>query len=447
MTTVAMPQVGIQRQDPGLGKIRNIGVVAHIDSGKTTITERMLKLSGRIRKVGEVHDGEATMDFLKEERERGITIGSAATHFVWLGHHVNLIDTPGHVDFTAEVERSLRVLDGAILAIDSVAGAQAQSETVNRQMNKYHVPRLAFINKMDRVGASFGAAVKSLKTRLGLNPVAVQMPAGEGAEFRGIVDLVHDVQYAFGADVADPGSFVVGPIEAPLAASAAEARRHLLEALSMHSDELLELLLEGGDPPLELVQRVLRSATIRREIVPCFCGAALRNIGISQLLTAAVEVLPSPLDKGAVAGIDPRTGEPVAFQPDPDAPLGGIVFKTVHFPTGDLTFVRLYSGTFSAGDLLYNPRLGKSERVGRLFRVHAASREPVESAAAGAIVACMGLKQSATGDTLCTKRDMIAYGATTFAKPVISMAIEPVSGADRDKLGEILAVIAREDPT
>ncbi|HVR74146.1 MAG TPA: elongation factor G [Planctomycetota bacterium] len=428
-------------------RIRNIGIAAHIDSGKTTITERMLKLSGRIRTIGEVHDGEATMDFMKEEQDRGITIGSAATHFIWEGFNVHLIDTPGHVDFTAEVERSLRVLDGAVLAIDSVAGAQAQSETVNRQMNKYQVPRIAFINKMDRTGADYLKAVQSLRKRLNLNAVPIQVPIGEGQQFRGTIDLVRMIQINYPPGSDDPAEFEATPIESGLLEAARLDRHSLLEALSMFSDELMEILLEEGEPSLELVQSALRKATCFHSFVPCMCGAALRNVGVPPLLTAVVDYLPSPIDKGAVAGRDPRTQEPLSFEPSPDAPLGAVVFKTVHFSTGDLTFVRLYSGTFASGDALYNPRLGKTERVGRLFMVHAASREPIERASIGMIVACMGLKQSATGDTLCLKQNPIAYGATTFAKPVISMAIEPVSSGDRDKLGEVLGVICREDPT
>ena len=436
-----------ERKRSAIEKIRNIGIVAHIDSGKTTVTERMLKLSGRIRKVGEVHDGEATMDFLKEEQERGITIGSAATHFLWEGAHIHLIDTPGHVDFTAEVERSLRILDGAVLAIDSVAGAQAQSETVNRQLNKYRIPRIVFVNKMDRVGADFQKAVGSLRTRLGLNAVPIQIPVGQGAAFRGVVDLVRMVQINFSKDCDDPSDFEETAVEDSMLEVARTERHHLLDALSMFSDELMEDLLEGIEPVTELVMLALRHATCHRGFVPCLCGAALRNIGIPSLLTAVVDYLPSPIDKGAVEGHDPHTGKPVAFDPRPEAPLGAVVFKTVHFSTGDLTFVRLYSGTLTASAAVYNPRLGKTERVGRLFLMHAASREPIERATAGRIVACMGLKESATGDTLCSKHSPISYGPTTFAKPVISMAIEPASSADRDKLGEVLAIICREDPT
>ncbi|HZN58263.1 MAG TPA: elongation factor G [Planctomycetota bacterium] len=444
---VEAPKAAAKKSPNAIERIRNIGIAAHIDSGKTTITERMLKLSGRIRELGEVHDGEATMDFMKEEQERGITIGSAATHFQWEGHNVHLIDTPGHVDFTAEVERSLRVLDGAVLAIDSVAGAQAQSETVNRQMNKYSVPRIAFVNKMDRVGADFAKAVQSIQKRLHLNAVAIQLPVGEGAEFRGAVDLVRMAQINFPPGCDDPADFKLSEVEASMVEPARSARHALLEALSMYSDELMEILLAETEPPLELVRKVLREATCFHAFVPCMCGAALRNIGIPPLLTAVVDYLPSPLDKGAVKGAHPKNSEPLQFEPTPEAPLGSIVFKTVHFSTGDLTFVRIYSGTLNAGDALYNPRLGRNERVGRLFMVHAASREPIEKGTAGMIIACMGLKQAATGDTLCSKEAPIAYGSTTFAQPVISMAIEPVSSGDRDKLGEILGIITREDPT
>jgi elongation factor G len=442
-----MQGVESSKKSSSLARIRNIGIVAHIDSGKTTITERMLKVSGKIRVVGEVHDGEATMDFLKEEQERGITIGSAATHFNWDGHHVNLIDTPGHVDFTAEVERSLRVLDGAVLAIDSVAGAQAQSETVNRQLNKYKVPRLVYVNKMDRVGADFARAVESLGKRLGLTGVPIQMPVGQGPQFSGLIDLVRMRQVSFPAESDDPAAFSVGPVQDALRAQAQAERYRLLESLSMYSDELMEMLLSEEEPPVELVVSVLRRATIQSGFVPCLLGSALRNRGIPALLDAVVEYLPSPLDKGAMQGTDPRTGGRAAFDPDPEAPLGAIVFKTVHFSTGDLTFLRVYSGTLESGAAVYNSRLGRTERAGRLFVVHAASRDPIAEAHAGQIVACMGLKESMTGDTLCTKQNPISYGATTFASPVISMAVEPKSSADRDRLGEVLGVIAREDPT
>jgi elongation factor G len=448
MTSATAPmEKGKKKKPSALEKVRNIGIVAHIDSGKTTITERMLKLSGRIRTLGEVHDGEATMDFLKEERERGITIGSAATFFEWGGCDVYLIDTPGHVDFTAEVERSLRVLDGAVLAIDSVAGAQAQSETVNRQLNKYKTPRIAFINKMDRVGADFHRAVQSLGERLSLNAAPIQLPVGEGPEFRGAIDLVAMQQINFPEASDDPAAFTRTDIEEGQVEAARAARHHLLEALSMYSDELMEMFLEEGEPPLELIASVMRHATAKESFVPCMLGSALRNRGVPALLDAVNAYLPNPVERGAVAGVRPGTEEEVAFEPDPEAPLGAIAFKTVHFSTGDLTFVRLYSGSFEAGEGLYNPRLGKHERVGRIFLMHAGSKEPIEKATAGQIVACMGLKEASTGDTLCRKKDAVAYGSTTFAKPVISMAIEPVSTADRDKLGEILGIVSREDPT
>ena len=430
-----------------LVRTRNIGIVAHIDSGKTTITERMLKLAGKIRQLGEVHDGEATMDFLKEEQERGITIGSAATHFLWGDASINLIDTPGHVDFTAEVERSLRVLDGAVLAIDSVAGTQAQSETVNRQMNKYSVPRLAFINKMDRVGADFSRAVDSLRKRLRLNALPIQIPVGEGPEFHGLVDLIDMTQVTFPERTDDPADFTCGPIEGDYVEVACAARAKLLDALSMHSDELMELLLEDTEPTHDQVVQVLRHATIHENFVPVLMGSALRNRGVPALLDAGVTYLPSPIDRGAAQGVDPRTEEPIAFEPSPLAEPGAMVFKTVHFPTGDLTFVRVYSGTLEAGKGFYNPRLRRHERIGRIFLVHASSREAIETAEAGQIVAVMGIKQSATGDSLCSKQSPIVYGATTFANPVISQAIEPRSSVDRDRLGELLGIIAREDPT
>ncbi len=445
-SVAAQPKKKNSKRSP-LEKLRNIGVVAHIDSGKTTVTERMLKLTGRIHRIGEVHDGEAEMDFMKEEQERGITIGSAVTNFGWGETRINLIDTPGHVDFTAEVERSLRVLDGAILVIDSVAGAQAQSETVNRQMNRYDVCRIAFVNKMDRVGASFGAAVDSLRTRLHLHAEAVQIPVGEGADFSATIDLVAMKQICFPEKSDDPADFVVRDIDESELERALGARHKLLETLSMWDDELMELVLEETDPPVELVKRVIRRAVLSEKFVPVFLGSALRNRGVPALLDAVVDYLPNPLDKGAVQGRDPATDEPRAYPPEPDADLGALVFKTVHYSTGDLTFVRVYSGTFESGEGLYNPRLKRHERIGRLYQVHAKSREPVERATAGEIVACMGLKESATGDSLCRKKNPIAYGATNFARPVISMAIEPVASSDRDKLGHVLGLIAREDPT
>ena len=428
-------------------RIRNIGIVAHIDSGKTTITERMLKICGKIHKLGEVHDGEATMDFMKEEKERGITIGSAATYFEWKRYEFNLIDTPGHVDFTAEVERSCRVLDGAILAIDSVAGVQAQSETVNRQLNKYGVPRLAFINKMDRVGADFDKAVQSMKSNLGLSAVPIQVPVGEGAEFEGFIDLVEMEQIMFPQSDDDPAAFERLPIDPEVLELVEIKRAELLDAISLYCDELTEILLDGEEPDNKLVRKAIRNATIEGVLVPVLLGSALHNRGVPALLDAAVDYLPNPLDKGAVEGVVPKTEEAIAFKPDAAEPLGALVFKTVHYSTGDLTFIRIFSGTLHAGKAAFNPRLGKHERVGQIYRVHAGARESIECAQAGQIVACVGLKKSATGDTLCAKDNQIVYGSTTFANPVISMAIEPSTSADRDRLGEVLGIISSEDPT
>ena len=428
-------------------RIRNIGIVAHIDSGKTTITERMLKICGKIHKLGEVHDGEATMDFMKEEKERGITIGSAAPYFEWKRYEFNLIDTPGHVDFTAEVERSCRVLDGAILAIDSVAGVQAQSETVNRQLNKYGVPRLAFINKMDRVGADFDKAVQSMKSNLGLSAVPIQVPVGEGAEFEGFIDLVEMEQIMFPQSDDDPAAFERLPIDPEVLELVKSKRAELLDAISLYCDELTEILLDGEEPDNKLVRKAIRNATIEGVLVPVLLGSALHNRGVPALLDAAVDYLPNPLDKGAVEGVVPKTEEAIAFKPDAAEPLGALVFKTVHYSTGDLTFIRIFSGTLHAGKAAFNPRLGKHERVGQIYRVHAGARESIECAQAGQIVACVGLKKSATGDTLCAKDNQIVYGSTTFANPVISMAIEPSTSADRDRLGEVLGIISREDPT
>lgn len=424
--------------------ITNDYIVTH----NTTTTERILKLSGRIRKMGEVHDGEAEMDFDPQERARGITIGSAVTYFTWNDHSVNLIDTPGHVDFTAEVERSLRVLDGAVLVIDSVAGAQAQSETVTRQMNKYNVARIVFVNKMDRVGADFHKAVLSVQARLHLNAHAIQIPLAEGKDFCGKIDLVDMKQINYPETSDDPADCEIIEIEEKHLKRAQTARQAMLESLSNFSDELLEVLLMEEEPSTDLVKQVMRRATCSGEFVPVLLGSALRNRGVPSLLDAVVDYLPSPTDKGAVEGHHPSNEEDAkSFLPVPDAPLGALVFKTVHFSTGDLTFVRVYSGSFTAGDQLYNPRLGKTERVGRLFLVHADDKEPIEKAEAGQIVAAQGLKLCATGDTMCRKHEQIAYGATTFAAPVISQAVETKSSGDRDKLIMTLGVIAREDPT
>ena len=429
-------------------RIRNIGIVAHIDSGKTTITERMLKMCGKTHKMGEVHDGEATMDFGKEERERGITINSAATYFEWKRYEFSLLDTPGHVDFTAEVERSCLVLDGAILTIDSVAGVQAQSETVNRQLNKYGVPRLAFINKMDRVGTDFDKAVQSLKTNLGLCATPIQIPVGEGADFGGFIDLVEMEQIMFPRSTDDPSAFDRLPIDPEILELAESKRAELLDAISLHCDELTEVILDGEEPDNKLVREAIRKATIEGVLVPVLLGSALHNKGIPALLDAVVDYLPNPLDKGAVEGTVPKTEEPIAFEPDSAAPLGAIVFKTVHYSTGDLTFIRVFSGTLHAGKGTFNPQLGKHERVGQIYRIHAGSRgESIECAQAGQIVACVGLKKSETGNTLCAKDNQIIYGSPTFANPVISMAIEPSASVDRDRLAQVLGIIAREDPT
>jgi elongation factor G len=424
--------------------VTNDYIVTH----NTTTTERILKLSGRIRTMGEVHDGAAEMDFDPQERARGITIGSAVTHFNWNDHSINLIDTPGHVDFTAEVERSLRVLDGAVLVIDSVAGAQAQSETVTRQMNKYNVSRIVFINKMDRVGADFHKAVLSVRARLYLNAHAIQIPLAEGKDFCGKIDLVCLKQINYPEMSDDPADCEVTEIEDKYLERVLVARQALLEALANYSDELLEILLEEQEPPVGLVKEVMRKATCSGEFVPVLLGSSLRNRGVPSLLDAVVDYLPSPVDKGAVVGHHPQDEtDKKSFLPVPEAPLGALVFKTVHFSTGDLTFVRVYSGTFKPGDQLYNPRLGKTERVGRLFLVHADSKEVTSQAEAGQIVAVQGLKLCATGDTLCKKIEQIVYGATTFAAPVISQSIETKSSGDRDRLIMVLGLIAREDPT
>jgi len=425
---------------------RNIGIMAHIDAGKTTVTERILFLTQKIHAMGEVHDGEATMDYLEEERKRGITIQSAATSCEWNGHSINIIDTPGHVDFTAEVERSLRVLDGAIAVFDAVSGVEAQSETVWRQANRYGVPRICFINKMDRVGADFWASVQSIKDRLDARPVPVQIPIGQEKDFRGIIDLVRMKAYGFVED-ADGRSYTESEIPADLLEEAKLHRHAMIEAAAEHDEQLLELFVEDEECPEELVMKALRKGAIAMEITPVVCGSALKHKGVRFMLDAVVDFLPSPLDLPAVEGRDPRTDEPITRKRVDDEHVCLMAFKTIAEPTGDLTFVRVYSGVLKKGTGLYNPRTKKMERIGRLVRMHANKREPLEEIRSGEIGAVIGLKNTVTGDTLCDDDHRIALTKIVFPDAVISMSLEPKKSADRDKLGEIIGKMTREDPT
>ena len=430
-----------------IDRVRNIGIMAHIDAGKTTTTERILYYTGRTHKIGEVHDGAATMDWMAQEQERGITITSAATTAFWRDHRVNIIDTPGHVDFTVEVERSLRVLDGAIAVFDCVAGVQPQSETVWRQADKYKVPRIAFINKMDRTGANFFAAVQSMRDRLGANPVPVQIPIGAEDDFRGVVDLVDMQAIVYKDDLGQ--EFETTAIPAELAEQAAEYHHQLIDAISKFDDEVLEAYIEdeGGVTP-DMVRRAIRAATIADEITPVLLGSAFKNKGVQPLLDAVIDYLPSPLDVPPMVGIDPKTGGEVERLASSDAPFSALAFKVMSDPyVGKLTYFRVYSGRLKAGDRVLNTITGKTERVSRILQMHANHREERDEIGAGEIAAGVGLKHTTTGDTLAIENAPIVLESMTFPEPVIAVAVEPKSKVDQDKLGSGLARLAEEDPT
>jgi len=436
---------GTGKRNP-LADIRNFGIMAHIDAGKTTVTERILLYSGRIHRTGEVHEGEATMDYMKEEQERGITITSAATNTEWRGCRLNIIDTPGHVDFTAEVERSLRVLDGCVAVFDAQAGVEPQSETVWRQADRYGVPRICFLNKMDKAGADFEASVESIRTRLGAKAFPIQFPIGQANEFRGIIDLLE--RKAFLYDEESQGRRVQEEeVPAELAEIVDRLRLELVEAVAEIDDQLLERYLGGEELHRDDLLTAMRRGVIEGSIVPVLCGSALRNKGIQRLLDAVCYFMPCPLDVPEIEGNDPRTNEIVKRHPTVDDPLAALSFKTVADKNGDLNFVRVYSGVLEQGAQVYNPLRGKKERASRLMIMHANDRELVERLTAGQIGAVVGFKDTATGDTICTREDQILLEAMTFPETVISMSIEPATLADRDKLGEALSKLAREDPT
>ena len=435
----------MSRQIP-LERTRNIGIMAHSDAGKTTTTERMLFYTGTIHKTGEVHEGAATMDWMEQERERGITITSAAITCFWREHRINIIDTPGHVDFTIEVERSLRVLDGAVAIFDAVAGVQSQSETVWRQANRHHVPRIAFVNKMDRVGADFDHVVGMLRDRLKTNAIPVFLPIGAEEHFRGVLDVIAEKAISF--DEASAGMKM--RVEEPDAEQQEQiglARQILLEALAEHDDSLLELYLAGEPIPAELIRQVLRKATIAMKITPVLCGSAFKNKGVQQLLDAVVEYLPAPTDIADVAGKTP-TGQDATRPTSDDAPFSALAFKILNDPfVGQLTFIRVYSGTLEAGQTAWNAVKGKRERVGRLLLMHSNKREDIEAVHAGDIAAVVGLKLTTTGDTLCSDKAPIILEKIEFPEPVISVAIEPKTQADQDKLATSLQRLALEDPS
>ncbi|MCC7398358.1 MAG: elongation factor G [Planctomycetes bacterium] len=424
---------------------RNFGVIAHIDAGKTTFSERILYITGKSHKIGEVHEGAATMDYLEEERKRGITITSAATTCHWRNHRMSLIDTPGHVDFTAEVERSLRVLDGAVGVFCAVAGVQPQSETVWRQANRYKVPRVAFVNKMDRTGADFYKAVESMRTRLNANPVPLVMPIGKEKAFEGVIDLIKMRAFVWADD--DAREMSEHDIPAELLDEAKRRREVMVEAVAECHDTVLEKFVEGEVVTDAEIMMAVRAGTLSLKITPVFCGSAFKDKGVQNVLDAIVDYLPSPLDVPAIEGFNPETDEKVVRELMPDQPFAGLVFKTISDPNGDLTFIRIYTGVMNQGDKYYNARTRRFERIGRLVRMHAAQREPIDSASAGDIVAAVGIKDSITGDTLSTREDPVIYEAMNFPDTVISMAIEPKSGGDRDKLSEVIGKLVREDPT
>jgi elongation factor G len=430
-----------------LDRVRNIGIMAHIDAGKTTTTERILYYTGRTHKMGEVHEGAAVMDWMAQEQERGITITSAATTAFWRDFRVNIIDTPGHVDFTVEVERSLRVLDGAIAVFDAVAGVEPQSETVWRQADRYRVPRIAFINKMDRTGADFFASVQSMVDRLGARPVPVQLPLGQEEHFRGVIDLVEMRALVWQDELGT--NYEVEEIPAELLEQAQEYHHQLIDSVADHDDELLEtyLLDEDAVTP-EMLRRALRAATLDITVTPILLGSAFKNKGVQPLLDAVVEYLPSPLDVPPVHGIDPRTEHELSRRPAVDEPFAALAFKVMSDPyVGKLTYIRVYSGQVNAGDRVLNTTTGKTERVGRILQMHANHREEREQIMAGEIAATVGLKNTTTGDTLATDTAPIRLESMDFPEPVISVAIEPKTKGDQDKLGAGLQRLTEEDPT
>ena len=430
-----------------LNRVRNIGFIAHIDAGKTTVTERVLFFTGRTYKLGEVHEGTAVMDWMAQERERGITITSAATRAEWKGHQVNIIDTPGHVDFTAEVERSLRVLDGGVVVFDAVAGVQPQSETVWRQADRYGVPRICFINKMDRIGADFVKAVDSIRHRLNATPIPVQYPIGAEDQFHGVVDLVEEKAWFFERAGA-PGELREGDIPSAMREQVANVREEMIERVAENDERMLEMFLSGETPSPEEIKAALRRATIANHATPVVCGSALQSLGVQLVLDAVIDYLPSPLDVPPVVGHAPNAEQEAERRADASEPFAALAFKVVSDPyAGRLVYFRVYSGSMKAGGSVYNSTKGARERMGRIMFMHANHREDSESISAGEIGAAVGLKNTFTGETICDERSPIVLEAIRFAEPVISVAIEPATRAEQDKLTDSLIKLADEDPT
>ena len=430
-----------------LNRYRNIGIMAHIDAGKTTTTERILYYTGRSYKIGEVHDGTATMDWMEQEQERGITITSAATTCYWRDHRVNIIDTPGHVDFTIEVERSLRVLDGAVAVFDSVAGVEPQSETVWRQADKYHVPRICFVNKMDRIGADFYRCVSMIVDRLGAKPLVLQLPIGSESDFVGIIDLVK-MQAVIWKDESLGAEFEYKDIPADLADKAKEYRHTLLETAVEHDDAAMEAYLEGKEPDEETLKKCIRKGAVGGIFVPVICGSAFKNKGVQPLLDAVVDFLPGPTDVPAIKGVKAGTEDVIERNNDDKEPFAALAFKIMNDPfVGSLTFIRVYSGTIASGTQIQNTVKDKRERVGRMLLMHANTREEIKEAFAGDIVALAGLKDTTTGDTLCDPANQVVLERMEFPDPVIEVAVEPKTKSDQEKMGVALARLAAEDPS
>lgn len=430
-----------------LDRVRNIGIIAHIDAGKTTTTERILYYTGVIHRMGEVHDGTATMDHMVQEQERGITITSAATTTSWMDHQINIIDTPGHIDFTAEVQRSLRVLDGGVVVFDAVAGVEPQSETVWRQADDYNVPRICFVNKMDRIGADFIRTIGMIRDRLGANPIAIQLPIGQEADFKGIIDLLTMEAAIWEED--DLGAAAkVGEIPEEYRQQAEEARQIILERIIETDDALMERYLEGDEPTVDELRAALRKATVQNLVTPVLCGTALRNKGVQRVLDAVIYYLPSPLDVPPIQGINPFTEAVESRAPSDDEPLSALVFKIVTDPyVGKLAYFRVYSGVLHTGDTLLNTTKNRKERIGRILRMHADHREDLKEVHAGDIAATLGMKTTFTGETLSDAKAPIVLESIKFPEPVINLAIEPKTNADQDKMGIALRALAEEDPT
>jgi len=442
-STATLP---VDQQQAKLARTRNIGIIAHIDAGKTTTTERILFFTGRVHRPGETHEGSATMDWMVQERERGITITSAATTCTWKNHTINIIDTPGHVDFTVEVERSLRVLDGGVVVFDAVAGVEPQSETVWRQADKYSVPRFCFINKMDRTGASFEHTLAMIVDRLKAKPAPVQLPIGAESNFLGVIDLIEEKAIIYHDDLGQKIEMV--DIPADMVEAAAAARHDLVESIAETDEEMMMRYLEDGVLTNEELREALRAATLSGALVPVLCGSSLKNKGIQPMLDAITYYLPSPADIPPVTGVNPRTEEEEIRSVEPGQPFSGLVFKIQADPhVGKLAYVRVYSGTLESGSYALNSTKGDRERIGRLLRMHANHREEVQEVHAGDIVAVIGLKSSFTGDTLCDPANPIVLESIVFPEPVISVSIEPKTRADQDKMGSALGRLAEEDPT